>query len=51
MKRLISSLLATLGLFFEVNEPASFWTFLCGGVLLLNLIHFLTQVYHEQESN
>lgn len=50
MKRLISSLLAILGLFFEVNEPASFWTFLGGGILILNSIHFLTQVYNEQES-
>jgi len=51
MKRLISSLLATLGLFLEVNEPAGFWTFLCGGILILNVINFLIQVYNEQESN
>jgi hypothetical protein len=51
MKRLISSLCAILVLFLEVNEPAGFWTFLGGGILLLNFIHFITQVSNEQESN
>ena len=51
MKRIILSLCAVLGLFLEVNEPAGFWTFLCGGILILNVINFLIQVYHEQESN
>lgn len=51
MKRLIVSLCAVLGLFLEVNEPAGFWTFLCGGVLFLNFIHFLIQLIDEQESN
>lgn len=51
MKRLILSFCAVLGLFLEVNEPAGFWTFLGGGILILNSIHFLTQVSNEQESN
>ena len=51
MKRLIVSLFAVLGLFLEVNEPAGFWTFLGGGILFLNSIHFIIQVSNEQESN
>lgn len=51
MKRLVMSLCAVFILFFEVNEPAGFWTFLGGGILAINLIYFLTQVYHEQEGN
>lgn len=51
MKRLIVSFCAVLGLYLEVNEPAGFWTFLGGGILLLNFIHFIIQISDEQESN
>lgn len=51
MKRIILSLCAVLGLFLEVNEPAGFWTFLCGGILILNLIDFLIQISNEQKNN
>ena len=46
------NLLAILFLFIEVDQPNGFWTYLGGGILLINIIHFIkSELNHEQENN
>lgn len=50
MIRSLTNLIAILMLFIEVDEPNGFWTFLGGGILLINFIHFLKSELHEQKN-
>ena len=38
-------------LFIEVDQPNGFWTFLGGGILLINIIHFIKSEFNEQENH
>ena len=38
-------------LFIEVDRPNGFWTFLGGGILLINIIHFIKSEFNEQENH
>lgn len=50
MIRSISNLIAISMLFIEVDQPNGFWTFLGGGILLINFLTFLkSELNHEQE--
>ncbi len=50
MKRLIASIIALGFCFVEVDGPNGFWTYLGGGILLLNLISVLKEEFYEQEN-
>lgn len=50
MTRLIVSIIAISMLFIEVDEPNGFWTYLGGGILLLNFISVLKEEFYEQEN-
>lgn len=49
MIRSISNLIAISMLFIEVDQPNGFWTFLGGGILLINFLTFLKSELNEQE--
>lgn len=50
MIRSVSNLIAISMLFIEVDQPNGFWTFLGGGILLINFLTFLkSELNHEQE--
>ncbi len=51
MKRSIANLVAISFLFIEVDQPNGFWTFLGGGILLINFLTFLKSELNEQENN
>lgn len=38
-------------LFIEVDKPNGFCTYLGGGILLINIIHFIKSEFNEQENN
>jgi hypothetical protein len=45
------NLIAISMLFIEVDQPNGFWTYLGGGILLINIIHFIKSEFNEQENN
>jgi hypothetical protein len=50
MAKSIINLIAILMLFIEVDKPNGFWTFLGGGILLINIIHFIkSELNNEQK--
>jgi hypothetical protein len=51
MAKSIINLIAISMLFIEVDQPNGFWTFLGGGILLINIIHFIKSEFNEQENN
>jgi hypothetical protein len=51
MAKSILNLIAISMLFIEVDQPNGFWTYLGGGILLINIIHFIKSEFNEQENN
>jgi hypothetical protein len=51
MAKSILNLIAISMLFIEVDQPNGFWTYLGGGILLINIIHFIKSELNEQENN
>lgn len=50
MMRSYTNLIAISMLFIEVDKPNGFWTYLSGGILLINFIYFLKESENEQEN-
>lgn len=38
-------------LFIEVDKPNGFWTYLGGGILLINIIHFIKSEFNNEQEN
>jgi len=51
MTKSIVNLIAISMLFIEVDQSNGFWTFLGGGILLINFLTFLKSELNEQENN